>query len=263
MGSHRTYEAGTPSWVDLGTPDVDGAARFYGGLFGWTAVQTTDAPEAGGYRMLRLDGRDVAGLGPQQGPFTAWTTYVTVDDADATARAVADSGGAIVVEPTDIFSDGRMAVFTDPQGAAISVWQPGDHQGADVVNEPGSLTWNELACRDVDGAKAFYGAVFGWSGETESFADGTSTYTQFATPGSGRVVAGMVQMNEQWPEDIPPHWMVYFAVTDTDAAASTTTELGGTVSVPPFDLPTGRVSVLNDPYGAMFSIITLSQPPTG
>jgi predicted enzyme related to lactoylglutathione lyase len=162
------YAPGTPSWVDLASPDPDASRRFYGGLFGWEATDPGPVEESGGYRMLQRDGRNVAGLGPTQaeGQPAVWTTYVSTDDADAIAARVREAGGQVIMEPFDVLGAGRMAVFADPTGAFISVWQPQSHHGADVVDEPGTLCWNELATRDVDAAKRFYAAVFAWQGDT-------------------------------------------------------------------------------------------------
>jgi uncharacterized protein len=253
------HAPGTPSWVDLASPDMDASERFYGGLFGWTADATGSVEETGGYKMLQRDGRNVAGLGPIQGEGqpAMWTTYVSTDDADAVAERVREAGGQVLMEPFDVLGAGRMAVFGDAVGAVISVWQPQTHHGADVVNEPGSLCWNELAARDIDAAKRFYEAVFGWDAETNAYGD--TSYTEWKL--DGRSVGGMIQMNEQWPAEIPAHWMVYFAVDDIDATVARASELGGKVAVEPTDTPVGRFAVLNDPHGAVFSVIRLSQPP--
>jgi predicted enzyme related to lactoylglutathione lyase len=253
------YAPGTPSWVDLASPDPDGSARFYGALFGWDAAEAGPVEETGGYRMLTLGGRNVAGLGPTQGEAQPgmWTTYVSTDDADAVAARVRDAGGRVMMDPFDVLGAGRMAVFVDTGGAFISVWQPQTHHGADVVNDPGAFCWNELATRDIDDAKRFYEAVFGWKGETNAYGD--TSYTEWKL--GGRTIGGMIQMNEQWPADVPPHWMVYFAVEDVDASAAQAQELGGKVAVPPTDTPAGRFAVLNDPHGAVFSIITLAARP--
>jgi predicted enzyme related to lactoylglutathione lyase len=255
------HAPGTPSWVDLASPDCEASERFYAGLFGWTATDPGPVEESGGYRMLQRDGRNVAGLGPLQNDSqpAMWTTYVGTDDADAVAERVRQAGGQVMMEPFDVLGAGRMAVFGDNGGAVISVWQPQTHTGAQVVNEPGSLCWNELATRDIDAAKRFYEAVFGWQGETSAYGD--TSYTEWKL--GGRTVGGMIQMNEQWPAEIPSHWMVYFAVDDIDAAAGKARELGGKVAVEPTDTPVGRFAVLNDPHGAVFSIIRLSAPPPG
>jgi len=137
MGTARSYEPGTPSWVDLGTPDIDGAAAFYGGLFGWQAEDASPGEDAGGYRYFRLGGADIGGLGPQQGPATTWAGYVAVEDVDAAVARVKDLGGTVLAGPIDVFTQGRMAVVADDQGAPISLWQAGDNHGADLKGEPG------------------------------------------------------------------------------------------------------------------------------
>lgn len=249
-----SYEPGTPSWVDLGSPDPDAAADFYSGLFGWTVAEP--GADAGGYRMATLHDRPVAGLGPQQQPDIPpyWTTYVSVSDADAVTKGVRAAGGEVFLEPMDVFDFGRMAVFADSVGAPFAVWQPRAHIGAGLVNEPGTLCWNELTTRDPAAAKAFYPAVFGWSTTDQQM--GPATYTEWKL--GDRTVAGMMPMDDNWPSEVPSHWMAYFAVADTDASATRAQELGGTISVPPTDIPPGRFAVLNDPHGAVFSIITMS-----
>jgi predicted enzyme related to lactoylglutathione lyase len=255
------YAPGTPSWVDLASPDPDASARFYGGLFGWEATDPGPVEESGGYRMLQRGGRNVAGLGPTQaeGQPAMWTTYVSTDDAEGVAAKVRAAGGQVMMEPFDVLGAGRMAVFADPAGAFISIWQPQTHHGADVANEPGSLCWNELATRDIEQAKAFYRAAFGWEGDTNAYGD--TSYTEWKL--GGRTIGGMIAMNDQWPAAVPAHWMVYFAVEDVDAATSRVEELGGKVAVPPSDTPAGRFAVVNDPHGAVFSIIALAQRPEG
>jgi uncharacterized protein len=250
------YPPGTPSWVDLGSPDPDGSQRFYGGLFGWTTHPAGDTDETP-YRMFRLDGKLVAGLDPIAGerfPPT-WTTYVSVDDVDTTAANAREAGGRVTLEPFGVFDAGRMAVLRDPADAFFAIWQPGKHRGAELVNEPSTLCWNELATRDIDTARDFYRAVFGWGCETNPF-EGT-VYTEWKL--GDHSVGGMIQMTDEWPDDLPAHWMTYFAVDDTDATAEKTEELGGEVSVPPTDIPPGRFAVLEDPHGAVFSVIEMAE----
>ena len=247
-------QAGTPNWVDLGSPDLEATKEFYGGLFGWEAQVATE-PEAGGYTMFSKDGKSVAGAGPlmAEGQPPAWTTYVAADDADKIAERVKAAGGAVVVPPMDVMGYGRMAIFSDTSGAVFAVWQAGTMPGGEVFNVPGALTWNELATRDAEGARAFYGNVFGWgSDETQM---GPLTYVTWQL--DGRPIGGLMPMvGEEWPTDMPPHWMVYFAVDDADAAATKAQQLGGKVAVPPADIPgVGRFAVLNDPHGAVFSIL--------
>ena len=252
MPERTSYEPGTPSWVDLGTADIDKSLAFYGGLFGWDASEGDEA--AGGYRNFLFEGKQVAGVYPlmndQQPP--VWATYFDTDDADAIAQRVKDNGGQVLMEPMDVMQFGRMAVFMDPTGAAFGVWQPNEHKGAQLVNEPGSLTWNELATRDADAAKAFYTAVFDLG--TDDMDMGPMTYTVWKV--GDDVVGGMMPMGDQFPAEVPPHWAVYFAVDDTDAVVAKAQELGAAVIAPPMDIPNvGRFAALADPNGTTFSII--------
>ena len=255
MPERAHYAPGTPSWVDIGTDEED-AKRFYGRLFGWGARDAGPAEETGGYGFFVKGEKLVAGYGPQQSPGPpVWTTYVSVADADDIAKRVDGAGGTVVVGPMDVMTAGRMAVFQDAQGAFISAWEPREHTGAQVVNESAAMSWNELNTRDVEGSKAFYREVFGW--EPVTHGEGPGAYTEFKLDGDS--VAGMMQMPDMVPADVPPHWLVYLAVDDTDASVAKCEELGGTVRVPPMDIEPGRFSVLADPQGATFAVIRLSQ----
>ncbi|MCU1371501.1 MAG: Glyoxalase/bleomycin resistance protein/dioxygenase [Ilumatobacteraceae bacterium] len=248
-----SYQPGTPSWVDIGVPDMDAAMAFYGGLFGWTF--TEGSAEAGGYRNALIGDKRIAGFGPQMNPGPPfWSTYVATASADDTAAKVVAAGGQVIVAPMDVLDVGRMAVFTDDTGTFFSCWQAGTHPGAERVNEPGTLCWNELNTRNAEEAKAFYGAVFGWTSETSESP--MMTYTQWYD--DGRILGGMLHMGPQFPPQIPNNWLVYFAVEDTDAALAKVTELGGSVMMPPMDIPTGRFAVVGDNAGAPFAIIKLA-----
>jgi predicted enzyme related to lactoylglutathione lyase len=239
----ESYEHGVPSWVDLSTSDLAGALDFYGALLDWESEE--GPPEAGGYRVMHLRGRTVAGIGPQMNPDapTAWATYVNVDSADAAAERVEANGGRTLMAPMDVMGQGHLAVFADPQGAVFGVWQPGAHKGAQLVNEPGAWCWSELLTSDVEGARAFYTAVFGWGEET---AQGQYTMWQV----SGRPVGGMMAM-----PDAPPHWGVYFMVADLDAALGTIRDRGGQLAGEAIESPAGRFAPAVDPAGARFSPI--------
>ncbi|MBI2708996.1 MAG: VOC family protein [Actinobacteria bacterium] len=251
-----SYAPGTPSWVDLASPDLDRSAAFYGELLGWEVIEPGPVEETGGYRMAFVRERPVAGMGPimAEGQPPVWTTYVSVADAEGTAAVVQQAGGGVLMPPMDVLDQGRMAVFTDPSGAAFAVWQPRAHAGAGLVNEPGSLVWNELATRGPDAAIEFYGRVFGWRPDTEEV--GGVPYTQWRLGES--TVGGMMPMDSTWPDDVPDHWLVYFAVGDADAAVALTERLGGRVLVPAHDIPPGRFAVLQDPLGTMFAVLRLA-----
>jgi predicted enzyme related to lactoylglutathione lyase len=245
MSERTSYLPGTPSWVDLGSPDTGVAAKFYGELFGWKADMSDD-PNAGGYGIFLLRDKPVAGLGPQQNmdmpPY--WTVYVTVANVDETLAASDAAGGTTVMEGMDIPDVGRMAVVQDPNGSYISLWQPMGMPGAAIVNETGSFGWNELASPDLAKSNAFYQAVFGW-GLAEGSSDGASLYTVDGNMVCGAHTAG---------EGEPPFWSVWFTVDDCDAAAAKVTELGGSVVMPPNDMDFGRGGVVADPSGAAFGI---------
>jgi predicted enzyme related to lactoylglutathione lyase len=250
MPEMTKYEPGTPSWVDIGVPDIEKSATFYGGLFGWTFESAGPVEETGGYGVFTLGGKNVAGLGPQmdQSRSPYWSTYVSVSDVEATlARADAD-GGAIVMPAMDVMEAGRMAIFTDPVGAQLSIWQPKEMTGADLVNEPGALCWNELNCSDTHAASNFYERVFNWVPSQMDM--GGMAYTLFML--GGNQVAGMMRT------DGPARWNVSFAVADCDATVAKATELGGSVLSEPTDLPVGRFAVLADPDGADFGVIKLA-----
>jgi predicted enzyme related to lactoylglutathione lyase len=253
MAEPREYAPGTPSWVDLGTPDLDAARAFYGSLFGWEIVDQGE--EAGHYSMCMLRGLPVAGMGPQMNPGPPhWTTYVSVADADAAVGKVKDAGGTVFMDPMDVMDVGRMAIFADTEGAVAAVWQPRAHKGAGIVNEPGSLCWNELASRNTAAAKQFYGAVFGWGANTSPGPP--MEYTEWML--GDTAIGGMMEMGPHMPPDIPPHWLAYFAVADCDASAAQIKEQGGAVHAGPMDIPAGRFAAGADPQGASFGVIALS-----
>jgi predicted enzyme related to lactoylglutathione lyase len=252
------YEPGVPSWVDIGSPDPQGAADFYGALFGWEAPE--GPPETGGYRVAMVRDHAVAGIGPAQNPGPPyWSTYVAVASADDAAEKVTAAGGQVIVAPMDVLDVGRMAVFTDTVGAFFSVWQAGTHPGAELVNEPGTWSWSELLTTDVEASKTFYGAVFGWTANTVG-AGPTGEYTEWQV--DGRAVGGMM-LKPPMLTDVPSHWAVYFAVADTDAAVARVAELGGSVMMPPMDIEPGRFAVVADPYGATFNVIALAPEREG
>ena len=259
MTERTSYEPGVPSWVDLSSPDTEASATFYGGLFGWEVQSAGPVEETGGYGMFTLRGKQVAGIGPimQEGQPPVWSTYVATDDADAAAARAAGAGASVVAEPMDVMDAGRMAIFAHPAAGVLGVWQAGRHTGAELVNEPGALNWNELQTHDVDGAKAFGEAVFGWTPDDQAF--GAMTYTLFTVGGQG--VAGAMTMPSGVPEGTPAFWLAYFTVDDCDASVAKLQELGGAVFGPPHTLEgVGRFAVVADLHGATFGVIA-GEPP--
>jgi predicted enzyme related to lactoylglutathione lyase len=268
------YLPGVPCWVDTTQPDPDAAVAFYSGLFGWDFEDVMPPGSPGAYFIGRLRGGDVAAVGsqPEGGPpMAVWNTYIWVESADETAAKVFDAGGRNLTEPFDVMEAGRMAVCTDPEGAVFCLWQAKAHKGARIVNEPGSLNFNSLNTRDPEGAKSFYGSVFGWEalgldgGAQMWRLPGYGEFLERSDPGlrermadSGApagfvdVVAALNPIADDQP-DVPAHWGVTFAVEDADATAERAAELGGKVVVPPFDAPWVRMAVIADPQGATFT----------
>jgi uncharacterized protein len=269
MSERDGYEAGVPCWIDTWQPDAEAAVSFYTGLFGWEAEDTMPPGTPGRHYVCRLRGRDVAAIAsrPAKAPPTppAWRTYVWVDGAEDTARNVVRAGGSVVMEPFPSLDGGRIAVVADPVGAAFGVWQPGTHTGAQLVNQPGAWSMSALHTPDPDGAKAFYGDVFGWGSETLDL--GAAEVTLWRLPG---YVGG--EPEQPVPRDViatmapiagaeaPPRWSVDFWVDDIDATAEMAAQLGGEVVTPPYDIPAAalRQAVLADPQGATFSVTKVS-----
>jgi predicted enzyme related to lactoylglutathione lyase len=249
------YENGVPSWVDMGSPELDKAKSFYGALFGWDCP--AGPPEAGGYSVCTLRGKTVAGLGPQMNPAAPpnWCTYVNVDSVDDTVAKVEANGGTVFMPPMDVMEAGRMSIFADPTGAVIGLWQPGQHAGAELANEPGTYCWSELITTDLDKAKVFYKAVFGWQAQAQGPEGGPVVYTEWKL--DERSIGGMLLKSPEMPAEMPNLWGVYFAVADTDATVAKAQELGGSLIMAPMDIEPGRFATLSDPVGAIFNVLAL------
>lgn len=258
MPKKESYAEGTPNWVDLQSTDPEAAKTFYSGLFGW---RFDDMPVPGGsaYSMALKDGEFVTALSAQapqvaeQGLPSLWNTYIAVDDVDSATKTAAESGGTVLMEPFDVMDAGRMSVVADPTGAVVSFWQANQHVGAALVNEPGTLIWNELLTDDGETAYAFYGKVLGVTTEVTDM--GTGPYTLLKV--GGEMVAGSMAPSM---EGLPNHWHVYFAVEDMDASLEKVRQLGGQVINGPMPTPIGPMATISDPQGAVFSLFQPSTP---
>jgi len=258
MPVRTSYEQGTPNWVDLQTTDQSAAKAFYSALFGWTYDDQpmSDGDDGAVYSMAELGGQQVAAIAPQppelaaEGAPPMWNTYLAVDSVDDATAKVEPAGGQVAMQPFDVMDAGRMSFVLDPGGAPVALWQANQHIGATMVNEPGTLTWNELITTDPSAA-SFYQQVLGLT--TSTMDMGSGEYTLFEA--DGKQVGGATPPPVP---GVPNHWHVYFAVADTDAATAKAAELGGAVVAQPFDTPAGRIALLTDPQGAAFSVI---QPP--
>jgi predicted enzyme related to lactoylglutathione lyase len=260
MSEVHKHAPGNFCWVEIGTTDASKAKAFYSNLFGW---ETEDVPAGPGmYTLLKKQGKQVGGLweyGPEQRAQNMpphWLSYVAVESADEAVKRTATLGGRVVMDAMDVMDVGRMAVLSDPAGATFAVWQPKQHKGADILGETGAVCWTELATRDTRAAARFYRGLFDWTDQVQDM--GPMQYTTYIN--AGEPAAGMYEMTSDYA-GVPPYWMPYFAVDDCEAAVDKAQALGGEMRVPPTDVPNvGRMAVLADPTGAMFSIIRLTQP---
>jgi predicted enzyme related to lactoylglutathione lyase len=250
---NEAWPNGTLCWIDLLVTDTGAARQFYSSLFGWDILD--GPPEAGGYLMCMLNGRAVSAISPKahDNPSpNVWSTYLASDDLDRTVAKANAAGSQFMMEPMDVMSAGRLAFAMDPSGSRYGIWQAGDHKGVGVYNEPGALVWNELMTRDYEGAKAFYGNVFGLTFNEigEGFA-----YSTVKRASDGEVVAGLGELDASRPAEIPGSWVVYCLVQDCDESATRAAELGATIVREPFDTPFGLMTSLTGAQGEAFSLI--------
>jgi predicted enzyme related to lactoylglutathione lyase len=252
VGERSAYTPGTFSWADLSTTDQGGAKHFYSSLFGWDA-QDMPAGEGVVYSIMTVDGKSVAAIAPQPeqqalaGVPPMWQSYVTVESVDASAARAGELGASVHAPPFDVMDAGRMAVIQDPQGAFFMLWEPKSNIGAQVVNGPGMLCWNELASPDVEASSAFYGALFGW--KIEPFADSPIPYWTIQSA-AGRGNGGI---REPQPGE-PPNWSVYFGSTDIEASLAKAQQLGASIQGPMPIGPGMTIGVVHDPQGAVFTL---------
>jgi uncharacterized protein len=252
MPERTSHPPATISWIDLATSDQAAAKDFYAALFGW---EYEDIPAGEGviYSMAKHRGRSAAAISPQQADEAAqgipphWNVYVTVEDVEATAGKVADAGGQVLAAPFDVFDAGRMAVIADPSGGALSLWQPGTNIGAEIVNEPGSMAWADLATTDAPAAQAFYSAVLGW--RFESMSEEPPYWVIF---NGERSQGGMTVP----PPGVPSNWYPYFGANGLDETMEIAKASGGTPFLGPVAVPNGgRFALIRDPQGAPFGIL--------
>ena len=258
MGKRTSYEPGVFCWVELSTTDPDAAKDFYGELLGWE-YRDDPLPDGGMYTTVLVQGDAAAAVQAQPqaqreaGAPPNWFSYVTVDDADATAKQAAELGGSVHAGPFDVMDSGRMAVIADPTGAMFGAWQPGVHFGAQRVNDPGCLTMNELATSDVARASEFYSALLGWRFEPVDTGGGPPYWSIRHDGAAGGLNGGARELAGEQAA-IPPHWMPYFTVTSVDEALAKVSGKGGTTLFGPVDIPAGRFAAIDDPQGAGFAI---------
>jgi predicted enzyme related to lactoylglutathione lyase len=256
MGERTSYTHGTFSWVENATSDQDGAKSFYSALFGW---DYDDSPIGDGvyYSMAKLGSAYVAAISPQMenersmGVPPHWNSYITVDDVDAVSARVEELGGTLHAPPFDVMEVGRMSALSDPTGAVVYLWQAKQHIGAGLVNAPGAFCWNELGTRDPDVAQQFWTGLLGWDFERID----AGPIDIWSIRNAGRTNGNLRRMGDETPPDVPPHWLVYFAVESIDASAETVGGAGGATILPKTAAGGENLfAVFSDPAGAVFGV---------
>lgn len=248
--------AGTPTWIDLGIPDLERALEFYGAVFGWEFE--VGPPETMRYTMCRLDGRAVAGLAEADGTSDSywWTVYFATDDCDESVRRVVASGGEVVADAADIMEQGRMAIARDPVGAQFGLWEARSFVGCEVVNQPGALLRNDMVTPNPGPAREFYAAALGLTSEgNPDYSSDGPDFTFLRRP-DGNEIGGIMGVKEA------PHsaWGTLFEVADTDETVAKVRAAGGTADEP-YDMIYGRLAEVRDPFGAEFSVGSRAPEP--
>jgi predicted enzyme related to lactoylglutathione lyase len=254
MADTATATTNKVTWVDLAAKDPAAARDFYGKLFGWN-IEVNPDPQYGGYGIAKVNGQDAAGIGGTQmaDQPSAWSVYISTKDVDALAQQVKAAGGNVMAEPFDVGDQGRMAVFQDPTGAFISAWQ-GTRMGGFQTQGPNAFGWADLNARGVEKALPFYQKVFGWALKPSGSPE--QPYTEFQVDGES--FAGAAEMDPMVPAGTPNYWLAYFTVDEVDAAHRKAVELGARELAAPFDFPGGRMSIVSDPQGAAFGLMSLA-----
>ena len=258
MPAITEYAPGSPSWADLLSHDGQAAKDFYTALFGWEFQDHPAGPDMT-YTMYTHNGQAAcasaeAGPGQENLP-PHWSVYVTVDDLEAAVERAKAAGGTVVFDPMDVLDVGRMAIIQDKEGAFLRLWYPLKHAGAEVMHEPGALTWFELATTDPESAADFYQQVLGVEIKQD---ENVQEFPYWLMWLGEQMVGGIIQIGEDWGP-VPPNWGVYFGVNDVDATAAQAQELGGGAIIEPRDLMDfARFSVLRDAEGAVFTVIRLN-----
>ena len=254
MTDVATATLNRPAWIDLAAKDAAAERLFYARLFDWD-IEVNPDPQYGGYAIARIDGDDVAGIGPAMSPGqpTAWSLYIGSDDLGGLSKRITDAGGTVVMAPFDVGDQGRMAAYQDPSGAFISAWH-GTRMGGFQTQGPNSFGWAEVNAHGVEKVVPFYQQVFGWAPKTSG--SGRDAYTEFLIDGESTL--GATEMCPAFPASVPSHWLIYFTVDDVDAAHKKAIEAGASELVAPMDFSFGRMSIVSDPEGAVFGLLTLA-----
>ncbi len=254
MSLIEDYAPGSFCWLELATSDQDGAKKFYGSLFGWEAEDIPMGPGAF-YTMFKLAGGTAAAgytlAEREQGAPPHWNLYISVENADESAKVAAKAGGKVMAEPFDVYENGRMAVIQDPTGAMFCLWQKKSSDILGVKEVDGSYCWADLSTPDPARASKFYGELFSWK---MSFGKDDNPATGYMHIQNGEEMIGGIPPAAHRDPHSPPHWLTYLLTSNCDATAAKAKELGGKIYFGPMAIEnTGRYAVIADPQGATFA----------
>ena len=251
MATVTSHAPGNFCWFELATSDQKAAKDFYSSAFGWEIDDQPMGPDQF-YTMLKVNGKNIGALFAMSkeemgsGIPPHWGLYISVANADETAKKAESLGGKIIMAPFDVMDVGRMAVIQDPTGAIFSIWQASKHLGASLIGETNSFCWWELNTKDTAKAKEFYTQLFGWT------TGGDPNYTEWKN--GDKTIGGMMEIQPEWGP-VPPNWLSYIQVNNCDESAAKIKELGGSVMMGPQDIPNmGHFAVVADPQRAVFAI---------
>lgn len=244
-------------WYDLWTTDQEAARAFYTKAVGWGTQAWGGGAQP--YVMWTVGDTPIGGAGPlpddqaKAGVPPYWAAFVSVRDADATARRAEELGGTVRVAGTDIPEVGRFAVIADPQGAVLALLQPQGEAAPFDASKPGFVAWHELHTTDYESAWGFYSELFGWKHASTMDMGEAGAYFIFRHPDQ----SGEASLGGMFNPDAmttPPYWLYYFHVADLEAALDRIRSAGGEVLAGPMDVPGGRVAPCKDPQGGRFAV---------
>ena len=243
------YHTGKFVWHDLVTRDPAAARRFYGALLDWEFQDTTRQGKP--YAVARAGSNPVAGIvaRPEATDEPAlWLSYLSVANVDEAVKLVESAGGKTLFQPTDLADVARVAVVTDPQGAAVGLVRLTGGDPADgPAPERGHLFWMEYMAADVGAALDFYRNLSGYEASLQGDGGGMEYHVLRR---DGRTRAGLFQIPKDADENVDPNWLPYVLVDDPAALAKRAETLGGTVILAPDSkIRGGTLAIVADPTG--------------
>jgi predicted enzyme related to lactoylglutathione lyase len=245
-------------WFDLVTTDPAGAISFYTNLVGW---ETQTWPGEVPYTMWTVNNTPVGGVvahtpeSVKAGAPSHWFAHISTPNVDDAVAAATKLGGRVIVPAKDIPSVGRYAILRDPQGAVFSAYAPDTTPPEREGHFPiGGFMWQELNTSDAVAGFDFYHAIFGWDHISQMDMGEHGMYYMYGR--NGETLGGMYTLPPSYKR--PAAWLHYIRVPDVDRSALQVPKLGGKVTQPPMDVPSGsRILQGTDPQGGAFALVSV------